>query len=201
LERILPLLCYFLLFSAYFWKSSFTQQELQYPKRIIVFIRWERQHSSRQYEPWDSSISECLSITQKLRANSHDRNKVKIASIIDYYNFSWKTLHFPSFSLKPRKEKNKRNYQGPNSKEPIDTLVTLHDETQGPNLKSSKKSRSFSNIDFLRALPKILIYIKHILENFAILALIAIFLVNRYANTDIVHKYKYNNLICTLLFF
>jgi len=100
---------------------------------------------------------------------------------------------FSFFLLNPRKEKNKRNYQGPNSKEPIDTLVTLHDETQGSALKSSKKSRSFSNIDFLRALPKILFYIKHILENFAILALIAIFLVNRYANTDVVHKYKYIN--------
>lgn len=67
--------------------------------------------------------------------------------------------------------------------------------------RRSGKKRSAGYRNFLNALPKIFQYLKHILENLAILALIIMFIANRYSSNDVINKFKLEFFIYKLYIF
>ncbi|KAL4476261.1 hypothetical protein ABPG74_009994 [Tetrahymena malaccensis] len=87
---------------------------------------------------------------------------------------------------------------------PLETLMTQNDEQNlddtirnGNQRKSRKKINNWSH--FLQRLPKIMKQIQHLLENLAILALIVLFILNRYISNDVINKYNINSQLNKLL--
>ncbi|EAR87969.3 transmembrane protein, putative (macronuclear) [Tetrahymena thermophila SB210] len=101
----------------------------------------------------------------------------------------------PQLTIEVRRHKSSKK---DNQNNPLETLMTNNDEQNyddtiknGNMRKSRKKISNWST--FLQRLPKILKQLQHLLENLAILALIVLFILNRYISNDVINKFNINN--------
>ncbi|KAL4475501.1 hypothetical protein ABPG72_013325 [Tetrahymena utriculariae] len=101
----------------------------------------------------------------------------------------------PQLTIEVRRHKSS---QKDNQNNPLETLMTGNDEQNydetiknGNMRKSRKKINSWNH--FMQRLPKILKQLQHLLENLAILALIVLFILNRYISNDVINKFNINN--------